>query len=395
MLSKTQHFLDSLTKIHLICHDQEPLNYNLYSDCIRGGPVFARPEFKEQQNNLLSESDLTLFKVNLRDSPHNIYEKCLLLHSELNSKEVEKYVNDQFISVYYWNHAILAQDWYRYAQHIKQHYVSNTKKFLVYNRAWTGTREYRLKLADLLIDYQLVNQCQVSFSFTDHDTNLHYSQHKLINPCWQPTHKLELYYDLNNYPAHASADFDANDYKSTDIELVLETLFDDSRIYLTEKSLRPIALGQPFILAGPAGSLNYLKNYGFRTFDSVIDESYDNILDPCQRLTAITQLISNITKLPQTKYQELLHKLNEIAEYNKNYFFSNRFSNIIQHELFENLSHGIHQLLSTNTYQRFLKFRSDIENNKKYLNWVNVNVSQENIQAYNQIHQKILNLQHQ
>jgi hypothetical protein len=395
MLTQTTHPLDTLTKIHLVCHDQEPLNYNLYADCIRGGPGFARPGFKEQQHRLLSESDLNLFKVNLRDSPHNIYDKCLLLHSEVNSIEIEKYANDQFIPVYYWNHAILARDWYRYAQHIKKSQATSTKKFLVYNRAWTGTREYRLKLADLLVDHHLVEQCQTSFSFTDHDTNVHYSQHALINPVWKPSCKFESHYNSNEYPATSSADFDINDYQSTDIELVLETLFDDSRIQLTEKSLRPIALEQPFILAAPAGSLKYLKKYGFKTFDSVINESYDDIVDPAQRLAAITKLMLELNQMSRKKYQQMLCKLNKIAKYNKKYFFSNTFMNVVKNELTDNLSTGIDQLLSANTYERFLKFRTTLMNNKDLTQWKSDNLPQSHIQYYNQVYDKISNLKHQ
>jgi hypothetical protein len=390
MLNKLQNPNDGLTKIQLICHDQEPLNYDLYSHYVRGGPTF-----NQHQSDPLTKSDLDFFKLNLRDSPHNIYDKCLLLHSELNSTETEKYANDCFIPVYYWNHAVLAQDWYRYAHHIKQFHTNKTNKFLVYNRAWTGTREYRLKLADLLIEYQLIDQCQTSCSFVDHDTNTHYSQHKFTNPDWQPIHKLEDYYKVNDYPAHFSADFELSDYQSTDIELVLETLFDDARIHLTEKSLRPIALGQPFILTGPTGSLKYLKKYGFKTYDSVIDESYDDIVDPQQRLVAIVKLMSDIAKLSPTQYQELIFKMNKIAEYNKNYFFSNTFINTVTNELIDNLCAGVDQLLTTNTYERFLAFRSTIKNNKDYMEWRTANVPQQHFQEYDQIYQKILNLKHQ
>jgi hypothetical protein len=46
---------------------------------------------------------------------------------------------------------------------------------------------------------------------------------------------------------------------------------------LTEKALRPIACGQPFILAATPGSLQYLRSYGFKTFSGYIDETYDTI----------------------------------------------------------------------------------------------------------------------
>jgi hypothetical protein len=68
---------------------------------------------------------------------------------------------------------------------------------------------------------------------------------------------------------------------------VLETLFDDHRWHLTEKSLRPIACGKPFVLMATPGSLQYLRQYGFKTFDGLIDETYDSIQNPKQRLQAV------------------------------------------------------------------------------------------------------------
>jgi len=38
-----------------------------------------------------------------------------------------------------------------------------------------------------------------------------------------------------------------------------------------------------FMIAGPAGSLQQLRDMGYRTFDSVLDNCYDRITDNTQR----------------------------------------------------------------------------------------------------------------
>ena len=68
-----------------------------------------------------------------------------------------------------------------------------------------------------------------------------------------PEIRLENYYHPTGASSLASADFDIEDYNNTDIEVVLETLFDDTRWHLTEKALRPIACGQPFMFAATQG----------------------------------------------------------------------------------------------------------------------------------------------
>ena len=105
--------------------------------------------------------------------------------------------------------------------------------------------------------------------------------------------------------------------------------------------------------------------------------------------------MSTIQNLPAAQYQELLIKLNEISKYNKNYFFSDKFFKIINDELTKNISTGIEQLLSTNTYERFLTFRSTIIHNNNFMQWRNSMMSMQDTEYYNQVHDKILSLKHQ
>ena len=261
-----------------------------------------------------------------------------MLHSEQRSINLETYKKNNWITIYYWCHALLARDWFRYAEYVTIN-KKPVKKFLIYNRAWSGTREYRLKFADLLIDYNIVNDCQTSIGFIDQNT--YYKNHKFTNLQWQPLHHLEQYFQSNLSSSTSSADFTVEDYCSTDIEVVLETLFDDERLHLTEKSLRPIACGQPFILAATHGSLQYLRNYGFRTFGGIIDESYDLIENPLDRLTAIVTSMEQITNWTKEERQYKMRLLQEITEYNKQHFFSINFFEQILNELKENLTTAV------------------------------------------------------
>ena len=57
---------------------------------------------------------------------------------------------------------------------------------------------------------------------------------------------------------------------------------------------KPIRYGQPFIIVGPAGSLELLRNLGYRVFDHIIDNHYDTIKDNTQRWLAIVRTLSEI-----------------------------------------------------------------------------------------------------
>jgi hypothetical protein len=130
----------------------------------------------------------------------------------------------------------------------------------------------------------------------------------------------------------SSAEYNRDDYNSTGISVVLETVVDE-RIHLTEKILRPIACGHPFILAAGPGSLALLRSYGFQTFTGYINESYDDITDSSKRLAAICQEMKRIQRLSKEKQQELLKICYEVAKYNRKHFFSANFLDRVTNEL--------------------------------------------------------------
>jgi hypothetical protein len=315
----------------LICHDQEPLNYNYWNkDSFKQAIMFRYSKSLPFLNDVILEKLSELHLRSLTEAPLNYHDRTLLLHSELDSSQVEYYARMGFIPVYYWSHAVIAQDWFRYAQHdpVLKYQVENfSKPFLIYNRAWSGTREYRLYFTQQLIDQSLVEFCNVKFNTVDSD---HYQNHKFQNTQLQITRwDLGQHLPVNSTTSCYSADYSGEDYATCAIEIVLETLFDDTRLHLTEKALRPLACGKPFILCGSAGSLQYLKQYGFKTFAGLIDESYDHIENSQQRLLAITAEMQRIVALPQEQKHQLYIASHEIAQYNKQIFFNQLHDQVI------------------------------------------------------------------
>ena len=350
---------DKVLENNIICHDQEPLQYNLYSQsiCLAKANQLAqeRIDLEEKNTNLpkypwcRSEHFLNFISTtHLRlalDPIFNLHDRILLCHSEKNSKELEIYESNGFIGVYYWSHALIARDWFRYAEHDSNldFDVNNVKNdFLIYNRAWSGTREYRLKFAELLLENNLENFANIKFS--QFDNGIHYTAHNFANPDLAITRQdIEKYIDHNLADSGASADYVADDYSSSAIEVVLETLFDDSRHHLTEKILRPIACGCPFILVGTPGCLQYLRDYGFKTFNGLINEDYDSIADPALRLTEIVKEMKRISNLDAVAKKNLWIELYKIANYNQQRFFSPEFHVFVSNEFSVNVNAAIQE----------------------------------------------------
>jgi uncharacterized protein YecA (UPF0149 family) len=331
LIAPSQHQFENW--LSAVFHDQEPLNFDFYTrEQIKDRIQFL---YTQVNSTMLNEVALDYYAdQHIRGTTYfvNQYDITLLVHSEQRSQEMEKFTQKNFIPIYFWSHGLIARDWFRYAAHdptLKFNASLIQKDFLIYNRAWAGTREYRLAFAEKLVCEKLVNYCKTSFNPIDQQ--IHYTKHCFANKDFAiQNQQLEQHFVLNTHPATASADYCGEDYVISGMEVVLETLFDDSRLHLTEKILRPIACGKPFILVSTVGSLQYLRNYGFETFDGLIDESYDLIGNSKDRLHAIVQEMKRIASLNNNDKQQLYGKLHEIAERNKQRFFDGLSDQIVK-----------------------------------------------------------------
>lgn len=111
-----------------------------------------------------------------------------------------------------------------------------------------------------------------------------------------------------------------------------ETVFFGQRTHLTEKTFKPIALAMPFILVAPAGSLSYLREYGFHTFDGIWSEDYDNEQDDTRRLQKVTDLLKELDGLSLREKQHLHRACLDTVEHNFKHFYGGAFESILWQE---------------------------------------------------------------
>ena len=104
-----------------------------------------------------------------------------------------------------------------------------------------------------------------------------------------------------------------------------ETVYFGRRTHLTEKTFKAIALEMPFVLVASAGSLAYLKEYGFQTFAGIFDESYDLETDDIVRIEKVTRLLKDLNNLSVTERQQIHRACLPVVEHNYNHFYSGAF----------------------------------------------------------------------
>lgn len=87
--------------------------------------------------------------------------------------------------------------------------------------------------------------------------------------------------------------------------------------FITEKTDKCLHSMMPFIVIGNPFTLKYIKTLGFKTFDCVWNEEYDNIEDDFKRMEAVKKLIIGINSWSEDKISSIKDTLHQITLYNR------------------------------------------------------------------------------
>jgi hypothetical protein len=202
------------------------------------------------------------------------------------------------------------------------------KTFLCFNRRYN---DHRLMLYLAIVQHGLIDQCYYSMDKTQPEANRTFVENckYLLTrfPDMELTSQdvlaadklLPLVLDNPNfsyYPMENSVDPVQHLYNDSLINIITETYFFNSIIHITEKTYKPIAFMQPFILLGAAGSLQHIKDMGFKTFSEFWDESYDFEKDDKKRFKMITDIIKSIASWPDHIKIDFTYAVKNIVDYN-------------------------------------------------------------------------------
>jgi hypothetical protein len=99
-------------------------------------------------------------------------------------------------------------------------------------------------------------------------------------------------------------------YYKSKVDIITETMLYDEAIHITEKTYKSIYLGLPFVVSATKGHLKHLRDMGFQTFNSVINEDYDNMTGK-NKVKHVVDAAIELSKIYNTP--EVL----EICQFNK------------------------------------------------------------------------------
>lgn len=226
-----------------------------------------------------------------------------------------------------------------------------TKKYMCLNGYY---RDHRAITVFLLAAQNLLDQGYVSFNIKDgpHGTDGREIYDRLLTEIIQYNDETKMlftssesklvtlgsilldteYNQENENLADLKPDFHNKLFNDTYFSILTETnfpimryhqsyrdpnvLYDNVGRLYSEKIFRCILYKHPFIAVGCPYFLEGLRTLGYKTFDSIIDESYDTETDDLKRLLKIAKEAKRLCELDQTQLADFLSKTKEICEYN-------------------------------------------------------------------------------
>jgi hypothetical protein len=102
-------------------------------------------------------------------------------------------------------------------------------------------------------------------------------------------------------------------YNQTAYTLVAETNGLNHFNFYTEKIVKPILARRLFVTIAGQHYLRNLRAMGFKTFDGVIDETYDSVEDPQTRWQMAMQQVQLLCNRPQ---DQIINQITEIVDHN-------------------------------------------------------------------------------
>jgi hypothetical protein len=329
---------------YIFFFDQEPIHLNIHI------PTFDRVKKLNEDIHNGHYADETRTKI-IGHIPKSLRQRSpgYIVTSEQNSENVEA-VCKQFdwIPLYYFFHGWAALDWYRgydrtfLIKPIDQRTITRT--FIAPNRIVAGERRHRLEMLYHIFRNNMLDN-HISCPAICPAENI--SILDAVKPLATKYPDIESVFAAQTLPMNFEGETDHpmhscwlslfDQCAESLLYLVTETVATGRRHHLTEKTFKPIAMGMPFIIVGTQGSLEYLRSYGFRTFEGIWDESYD-LADDQDRIERIASLLRSLDELGPEGKQDLFDMAQEVVEHNWNHFYGGGFETVLWQELQEMLN---------------------------------------------------------
>jgi hypothetical protein len=334
---------------YVYLHDQEPIWTDLHAPlfdevCRRNIDLWAPGPPEHYDNKTYVPSDLTHWIVDSAGKyikPNPLGHIVTSERGEFVDALCQKY---HWTPHYYFYHGWACQDWFRgYDKTFlipRSRDRNPTRTFMSPNRIIGGKRDHRVLFLYNVFKKNLQHNYISAPRICPHEgVDISSIAQKYVNVYQDIAHVLNqadlprTFIGEENQQMTSCWLGNFEEAQDSLIYVPTETVYFGRRLHITEKTFKAIALEMPFVLLAPAGSLEYIRSYGFKTFNSVFDESYDLMIDDIQRIDMVTKLLKDLDSLSLKERQQIHRACLPVVEHNYNHFYRGGFSDILWAEL--------------------------------------------------------------
>ena len=201
----------------------------------------------------------------------------------------------------------------------------DAKPFMSLNRT---VHQHRLDHFRILAELNLLEHGNISAHLRTTNTNAD----QWVKSNTDIAHLFPIFIDGDNAERNTAFIMNRPVYENSQVNFITETKYSEESIFLSEKTWKAIALGQPFMVLATSGHLKLMRELGYRTDFSGIDQSYDDIDNHFDRMIASHSSLSAWCSMSQEVRNEHMQKNQEILKHNRNHWEkTNHMESIINH----------------------------------------------------------------
>ena len=269
-----------------------------------------------------------------------VYDNCdqiIILCSELHQRTIDfiqrydrpkivyficGYLNQQPIHsrVYQWiDWFIIASDFYKHNTHVLDTIISNHPKNKIFDILLGQPKSQRTTIHNYINQHSHNEQVIMTY-MTDYNKTIQQQNQS----GWINEDGIEFPIEESKWTVTAikyygvsmtlSSVVPISIYNQTAYSIVAETNYENHYSFFTEKIVKPILAERLFLVFSGQHYLRNLRRLGFKTFDGIIDESYDNVEDTNLRFQLIFKQMEYLFATPQ---EEVLQQIHNIVQHNK------------------------------------------------------------------------------
>lgn len=219
---------------------------------------------------------------------------------------------------------------WRFCYYLDKEYKFNFPKPLRFVSTTGNVRKQRTYLKDQLIEK--IKYKNFIFRYSGVDLGMPADQFDVIK--FVPGEFDPYTSILEKYHHNISQSLPIDMYNQANFNLLVETDINyQYGFFLTEKTIKCLITGMPFVIVATPCFLKYLKELGFHTYNEIWDESYDDELDYTKRIDKVIDLCNNLDLFDWKKNQtalELIALKNRCNFLNLNHVLSKSFQQFEQ-----------------------------------------------------------------